>query len=177
SIDNTLGEEFDTTASYDARNIAFYLGGGKEIAGEYLIITPQASLLANYYKQDAYDEEASNAVARSVDSFDALYLQSSLGCNLGIYMAMGKVTLKPELRAHWLHEFNAKEEDLANTLIGGTGGNYTMILQAPEADILRLGAGLAAKMSEYLELRADLDTRWGSNYSDYTLFGSLRYQF
>ncbi len=176
TIDQTLGDVFDTTASYDAQNIAFYLGGGKEITGNYLIITPQASLLANYYEQDAYDEKSTTAVTRSVDSFDALYVQSSIGCNLGIYMAVREVTLKPEIRAHWLHEFNAKEEDLPYRLVGGTG-NYTMFLQAPEEDILKLGAGLSAKMSEFLELRADLDTRQSKNYSDYTLVGSIRYQF
>ncbi len=176
SIDSTLGDVFDTTASYDAQNIAFYLGGGKEFTGQYLIITPQASLLVNYYEQDAYDEK-STVVGRSVDSFDALYVQSSVGCNLGMYMTMGYVTLKPELRAHWLHEFNNSEETQPYQLIGGDGSTYNMLLQAPEEDILKLGAGLAAKMSEFLELRADIDIRMGSSYSDYTLFGSLRYQF
>jgi len=176
SIDNTLGSMFDTTSSYDAQNFAFYLGGGKEIIGKYLIITPQASLLANYYDQDAYTEKSTTAVARSVDSFDALYVQSSIGCNLGLYMAMGNMTLKPELRAHWLHEFNADNESQHFGLVGGTGG-YNMLLQAPEEDILKLGAGVSSKIGEFLELRADLDTRWGSDYSDYTLLGSLRYQF
>ena len=52
-----------------------------------------------------------------------------------------------------------------------------MILQAPEEDIIKLGVGVSGKVGEYLELRADLDTRRGSNYSDYTLLGSLRYRF
>lgn len=176
-IDQTLGAVFDTTASYDAQNLAFYFGGGKEITGDYLIITPQASLLANYYKQDAYDEESNNAVGRSVDSFDALYVQSSLGCSLGFYTTMGNTTLKPELRAHWLHEFNTNEESLSYRLIGGNGSPYAMSLQAPVEDIILLGAGMAAKMSDYLELRVDLDTQQASSYSDFTLLGSLRYQF
>ena len=73
------------------------------------------------------------------------------------YMGMGEITLKPELRAHWLHEFNAKEEDLPYQLVGGTG-NYNMILQAPEEDILKLGAGISAQLSDLLEVRIDLDT-------------------
>ncbi|MCF7863190.1 MAG: autotransporter domain-containing protein, partial [Kiritimatiellales bacterium] len=176
SIDNTLGSLFDTTASYDAKNIAFFLGGGKEMIGDYLIITPQASILGNYYKQDAYEEKSTTAVGRSVDSFDTLYVQSAVGCSLGVYMGLGEMTLKPELSAHWLHEFNASNETLPYSLIGGTG-TYSMELQAPEEDILKLGIGMSAKMSEYLELRADLDTRRGSDYSDYTMFGSIRYQF
>lgn len=177
SIDYTMGSVFDTTASYDAKNIAVYLGGGKEIVGQYLIITPQASLLANQYEQDAYDEKSSNAVTRSVEGFDALYLQSSLGCSLGFYSAMGNTIVKPELRVHWLHEFNDDEESLSYLLIGGNGGSYNMLLQAPDADILKLGAGFAAKMSDYLELRADIDARLSAEYSDYTFSGSLRYQF
>ncbi len=176
-IDQKLGDVFDTTSEYDAMNLAFYLGGGKEFTGDYLIVTPQASLLVNYYEQDAYDEESTGAEPRSIDAFDALYVQSSIGCNLGVYSSMGNLTLKPELRAHWLHEFNASEETLPYRLVGGNGTSYNMILQAPEEDILKLGAGVSAKMSDYLELRADLDTRLGSGYSDYTLFGSLRYQF
>jgi len=175
-IDTTLGTTFDTTAEYDAMNVGFYLGGGKEIVGDYLIITPQASLLANYYTQDAYNETASDAVARSVESFDALYVQSSLGCSLSWYASTGNITFRPEIRAHWLHEFNAREEDLGYKLIGGSDA-YNMILQAPEEDILKLGAGVAAKLGELLELRADLDTRRSANYSDTTLLGSVRYQF
>lgn len=177
SIDNKLGNVFDTTASYDAQNLAFYLGGGKEIIGKYLIITPQASLLVNYYEQDAYDEKSGDTVSRSVDSFDALYLQSSLGCDLGIYMAMGEVTLKPEVRAHWLHEFNGDDEALSYRLIGGDGSSHSMLLQAPVSDVIKLGVGVAAKLTENLELRVDLDTHQASSYSDYTAFGSLRYQF
>jgi len=176
SVDISLGSTFDTKASYDAQNTAVYFGGGKEITGNYLIITPHASLLANYYKQDGYEEKSSNAVGRQVDSFDTLYLQSELGCNLGFYAALGSLTLKPELRASWMHEFNAQDENLTYNLIGGTNP-YVMTLQAPEEDIIKLGAGVSAKIGEYLELRADLDTRRGSNYSDHTLLGSLRYQF
>ena len=176
SIDSTLGSTFDTTADYDAKNVAIYFGGGKEITGEYLIFTPQASLLGNYYKQDAYTEDATTAVARDVDSFDAFYLQSSLGASLGFYTAMGNVTLKPEIRLHWLHEWNASDESLDYSLVGGAN-NYSMKLQAPEEDIIKLGVGTSAKLGDYLELRADLDTRQGSDYSDYTILGSLRYQF
>ena len=176
SVDSDLGTVFNTTASYDAQNTALYFGGGKEIIGDYLIITPQASLLGNYYKQDSYEEKSSDAVTRQVDSFDTLYLQSSVGCNVGFYTALGDLTIKPEFRAFWVHEFNAKEEDVSFQLVDGTG-SYSMQLQAPEADIIKLGAGLSVKIGEYLELRADLDTRRGSNYSDRTLLGSIRYQF
>ena len=76
----------------------------------------------------------------------------------------------------WLHEFNAKEEDVGYRLVGGSQ-QYNMVFQAPVSDLLRLGVGTSAKVGEYLELRADFDARFGSGYSDYTFLGSLRYQF
>ncbi|WP_372807607.1 autotransporter domain-containing protein [Pontiella sp.] len=176
-IDTTYGTTFDTTADYSARNLAFYLGGGKEMTGKYLIYTPQISFLGNYYKQDGFTEEASNAVERDVEGFDTFYLQSSLGCSMGMYMGLGNITFKPEIRAHWLHEWLDGRKNLHYTLVGGNGEDYLLNLQAPEEDILKLGVGAAAKLGEYLEVRADLDTRMGKDYSDYTLLGSLRYQF
>lgn len=176
SIDSVYGTTFDTRGEYDAKNIAVNIGGGKEIAGRYLIWTPQLYLLGNYYNQDAYQETASNAVGRDVDGFSTLYLKSTLGTSMGMYMGMGDVTLKPELRAFWQHEWNAREEELGYRLIGGSN-NYTLFSQAPEQDLLQLGIGTSAKIGEYLELRADLDTRLGGSYRDYTLLGSIRYQF
>ncbi len=176
SVDSSLGTVFDTKAKYDTQNVAIYFGGGKEIIGNYLVITPQASLLGNYYSQDSYTETSTTALPRKVDSFDNFYLQSAIGCNVGFYTAMGDMILKPELRAFWLHEFNAREEDL-NYSVVGLAGTYNLQMQAPESDIIKIGGGLAAKVGEYMELRADLDARVASGYSDYTLFGSIRYQF
>ncbi len=175
-VDTRIGTTFDTVGSYSAKNYAIYFGGGKEIATDYLIWTPQASLLGNYYKQEAYEETSTTATARSVDSFSNLYLQSTLGGSMGLYTAMGDVVFKPELRLFWLHEFNAKEEDVGYRLVGGSQ-QYNMVFQAPVSDLLRLGVGTSAKVGEYLELRADFDARFGADYSDYTFLGSLRYQF
>jgi T5SS/PEP-CTERM-associated repeat protein len=176
SVDTRLGSAFDTSADYDADNVAVYVGGGKEIVGDYLIITPKASLLGNYYNQQSYTEKSSTAVPRSVDSFDTFYLQSSLGCNVGFFVAKGDVFIRPELSAFWLHEFNAQEESVVYSLAGGTD-SYFLLLQSPEEDLFKLGAGVSAKIGEYLELRADLDGRYASDYSDYTLRGTVRYQF
>jgi outer membrane autotransporter protein len=168
--------DFDTTSEYSAENFAFYVGGGKEIITDYFIFTPQLSVLANSYSQESYTEEASNAVGREIDSFDAFYFQSSLGCSMAMYMGSEVFTFKPEIRAHWLHEWLGDDETINYNLIGGAE-TYRLALQAPEEDILKIGVGAAAQFGEYLELRADFDSRHSSNYSDYTLLGSLRYQF
>jgi len=176
-INTTLGSAFDTTADYTAQTMGFFIGGGKEIATDYLIYTPQLSFLGNYYSQGNYEEESSSAVARKVYSFTSFQLQSSLGGSIGYYSSVGDVTFKPEVRAFWQHEWLSEEEKNQYRLLGGSGTRYDLFMQAPEKDILKLGIGSSAKIGEYLELRADLDTRLGSGYSDLTFLGSLRYQF
>ena len=176
-VDYMLGSAFDTKADYTSQTMSFFAGGGKEFITDYLILTPQLSFLGSFYGQESYEEKSSNAVAREIDSFDTFLLQSSLGGSMGFYSSIGNFTFKPEIRAFWQHEWLGEEEKLNYTLIGGTGNQYDLLLQAPEKDILKLGIGSSAKLGDYLELRADLDTRFGKDYNDYTLLGSLRYQF
>lgn len=175
SIHNKLGDTFNTTSDYDANNIAIFFGAGKEMIGDYLIITPKVSLLANIYNQDGYTESATNAVGRTVDGFNTWYLQSSIGFDVALYAGVGEnFTIKPEVRLHWLHEFNADEESVRYQV---NGSDFNMILQSPDSDIIKLGAGLSAEISEYTEISLDGDLRFGDNYSDYTIGGSVRYQF
>ncbi|MDF7808509.1 autotransporter outer membrane beta-barrel domain-containing protein [Pontiellaceae bacterium B12219] len=175
-VDARLGNAFDTTAEYRAQTLSFFAGGGKEITRDYVIFTPELSFLGTYYFQENYQEEASNAVGRKVRSLETFNLQSSLGTSMAMYMGLGKITFKPEISAYWLHEWIGDEEEILYSL-QGANGTYALDFQAPEKDILKLGIGSSAKWGEYLELRADLDGRFGSDYSDYTLLGSVRYQF
>jgi hypothetical protein len=175
-VDARLGTTFDTTADYRAQNLAFFAGGGKEITRDYVIFTPELSFLGTYYFQENYQEEASDAVGRKVRSLETFNLQSTLGTSMAMYMGLGNITFKPEISAYWLHEWIGNEESILYSL-QGANGTYGLDFQAPEKDILKLGIGSSAKWGEYLELRADLDGRFGSDYSDYTLLGSLRYQF
>ncbi len=175
SIDQDLNDVFDTTASYDAKNIAVRLGVGREMVGQYFIVTPQVGVLANYYDQDAYTEE-STTTPRDVDGFDELYIQSSVGGNVGMYMSWGDLTVRSEVRAHWLHEFNADEEDV-NYTMAGNPQQLIMTMQAREEDVIRIGAGVAVQLSEYLELRMDANAGSSGDYNQFDLSGTLRYQF
>lgn len=176
SIDQDLGDVFDTTASYDAQNMAVRFGVGHKMVGQYLIVTPQVGVLANYYNQDAYTEKSTNAYPRDVEGFDTLYIQSSVGGNVEMYTSLGDLTFRSELRAHWLHEFNADESDV-NYTVANNPQQLSMTMQAPETDIFRVGAGVILQLSEYLEFRMDANAGGSSGYNQYDLSGTLRYQF
>ena len=178
SVDTTLGSTFDTTGAFDARNVAVYFGGGKEIIGQYLVFTPQASLLANYYAQDGYTESSTTAVARQIGSASTFYLQSSLGCNVaGYHRISDETTMKGEARAFWMHEFNAREEDLDYRLVGGNSQYYTLQMQAPESDVIKIGFGISMIFEDSAEFRVDLDSSMAGSYTDHTLSGTFRVRF
>jgi len=177
SIDDRSGTAFDTTAAYDADLLGFYLGGGNETAfrDDRVFVTPSAALSGSYYLQESYIERSTTAVPRRVDEFDYLSLQSELGLKASFMHDLRRSVLVPEAHVNWMHEFNADEERVGYSLVGGTGG-YSYNMQAPVEDFYEFGIGLSWWMynreRKVFEWYIGLDQRIGDGYSETT--GSLR---
>ncbi len=165
-------------ADYDSTSYAIYLGGGKEIQKDAWLITPEASMTLGYYEQDAYVERAiGDIVPKSVEAYAAWSYQTSLGLSLAYLKEFDNgVVLKPEVRAYWLHEFDADERRMDYTLVGGTQ-SHSFTAQAADEDMLELGAGLSVKLGDSLELRADVDMQIGESYEGITGSGRIAYEF
>lgn len=175
-VDYTL-PGFGTEADYDSISTAVYFGGGRTFTTDYIEIRPEGSVLANYYNQDAFDETSISAPPRRVERFSRFFTQSSLGGRVTVNMLLAnKYTIRPEVRAFWLYNFNAREEDVPYQLIGGTE-TYLLRLQALESNLIQMGVGCSAKLTESIELRLDADLHTGDAYSEYAVSGALRYQF
>jgi outer membrane autotransporter protein len=176
AIEQDLGETFDTTADYDAVNIAGRIGVRRQLVSDYFIFTPEVALVANMYNQDAYTESSTNSYVREVEGYSELYLQSSVGATLGMYMALGDAVFRPEISLYWLHQFNADDIELNATLEDSTDP-ITITLQGQEENIIRFGTGVAFNPSEALEIRTDVSVSTGDGYSAYDLSAQIRYSF
>lgn len=88
------------------------------------------------------------------------------------------MAFRPELRAHWLHDFNADMDETTYTLAGGAN-SINVDLQAREEDLLKLGAGIrfSSWESETLEFGVDFDATFGEDYKAYVLSGKLLHRF
>ena len=88
------------------------------------------------------------------------------------------MSFQPEIRAHWLHEFNADMDKDSYTM----QGNVTPIgiaLQAREEDLFKVGAGVRFSKweSDTLEFGLDIDGVFGQDYTAYVLSGKLMHRF
>ncbi|MCF7848392.1 MAG: autotransporter domain-containing protein [Kiritimatiellales bacterium] len=177
-IETRSGTIFAAKGDFDADNYALYAGGGKELRlsdGDFLF-TPEAALLISYYDQEGYREK-SLFVARDVDSYDRWSYQSRLGAALALEKQAGSVVLKPEVRAYWLHEFNADPDRVGYSLIGGTGGRYILGMQAPSENVFEAGAALRALFSDRLEIALAVDGQFSDDYEAITVSGRAAFGF
>ncbi|HSR87376.1 MAG TPA: autotransporter outer membrane beta-barrel domain-containing protein, partial [Pontiella sp.] len=178
-IEDDSGTVFGSEADYDANNYALYVGGGKEMRSRsgMFFFTPQASLLMSQYQQNSYTEKMGTGVAREVDAYDYSSVVSSLGAAVAMQQDYENLTLRPELRLRWLHEFNDDEEKIDFTLLQGMGGEYFSLMPAAEEDILEAGAGLSCGFDNAWALMLDLDWRFGEDYDAYSVSGRAVYEF
>ncbi len=171
SIKDSSGTAFDTSAEYDADQLGFYLGGGKEMVfrNDRLFVTPSAALSGSYYLQESYVESSTTAVPRRVDEYDYFSLQSELGLKVCYTRDLRRSALVPELHANWLHEFNADEQRIGYSLVGGSG-SYRFGMPAPVEDLYEVGTGLAWWMynrdTKAYEWFAGIDGRIGDGYTE-----------
>lgn len=173
-IEDQSGTLFNTSAEYDADQLGFYLGGGKEMVfqDDRLFITPSAAMSGAYYVQGGYTERSSTAVPRRVDDYDYLSYRSELGLKTVYTYELKRSVFMPEVHVNWLHEFNADEERINYSLVGGTG-QYSFGMVAPVEDLYEVGAVLSwwkskARTDKLHEWALGLDGRFGDGYTETT---------
>lgn len=178
-IDCTVGTAvLGTRADFDADNYAVYIGGGKEIKNDAWTFTPEAAFTVGYYDQEDYVEKARGAgIPAAVDAFSQWSYQSSLGGSVGYIKEFdNNIALVPEVRAYWLHEFDAKDSSQNYRLVNGTQ-RHSFTVHSPDEDVFEVGAGLSTYLSDSLEIRGDIDMQISDNYEGITVGCRIAYKF
>lgn len=180
------------TGDYDANTVSFYVGGGLGLDWGSVLFTPEASLLTTHYDRESYTETSSATDDYPDKEWDAYSQWSYLG-SLGATLSMVQkienfnieMEFQPEVRAHWLHEFNAdmddptyKMTDPGGVIVGGPN-TIAVALQAREEDLIKVGAGVRFSKwdSDTLEFGLDFDGAFGQDYAAYIISGKLMHRF
>jgi subtilase-type serine protease len=178
---SVLGYEGD----YDAYTYSAYLGAGMAFEFGKILFAPEISLLTTYFDRDAYTERSSatgNYPDKEWDGYTQWSYLSSLGATLStlrkfdnFHLEMG---FQPELRVHWLHEFNA-DMDNDEYVMQNNVDPIMVALQPREEDLLKLGAGVRFSKwdSDTLELGLDVDGILASDYMGYVISAKLMHRF
>lgn len=181
-------DTLDYTADYDAQTLGISLGMGYGISflKDKWLLTPEASYLGTYYTRDSYTEESQLATPfpnKNYESYDQWSHLTSVGVTLSMIGVIDsfetELEVQPELRAHWLHEFNADMDADSYMMQGGNGDAIAVALQAREEDLLRLGAGLriAAWDDDSTAFSLDVDSALGEDYYNLIVSGKVMRRF
>ncbi len=168
------GNEFDSDI------YSVYVGGGMNFElGEKVSLTPEASLLSSFFTQESFDR-VSNIGTGTVQEYDAQSFLGSVGLNLASqhqidWLSQG-LALIPEVRVHWLHEFNPDPDSFMYTIGGVTGPSA---VRPRDEDLFRLGAGFDIWSWKFqsTKFEFDYDGLFSSTYSEHIFSGKITLQF
>lgn len=175
------------TGNYDANTASLYIGGGMGLDWGRVLFTPEVSLLTTYYERGDYTETSSASAPdgpypdKQWDDYSQWSYLGSLGATLSTIRQIESFGLEmefqPEIRAHWLHEFNADMDSPIYSMIPGS--DITVSLQSREEDLIKLGTGIRFSKwnSDTLEFGLDLDGAFGQDYAAYIVSGKMMHRF
>ena len=191
---NAVDTEYDTlgyAGNFNAHTLGLYIGGGYGISlTDRVLFTPEASILNTLYIRDSYTESSSlgGVPALAYDSYDQWSHLSQLGATLSaiqkLTMNRWEMAVQPEVRVHWLHEFNAEWDNETYSMVDpGTSIGLGPIGATPmprDEDLIKVGGGLRLTKwsSDMTEIGIDLDGVFGSDgYDAYVLSGKILHRF
>ncbi len=151
--ENTASEGSFNSSLYSA-----YVGAGYAFnLGEKFSITPEISLLASYYNQEDY-ERSGILGSGTVKEYDTSSFLGSIGVNLATqhqldWLSRG-IAFIPEVRMHYLHEFDADPDDFSYA-IGGTTSPFSV--RSRDEHLFRFGLGVDMWSWKHVNTKFEID--------------------
>jgi outer membrane autotransporter protein len=178
-IAKTEAESVTVSDDFDSNFMSFYIGAGKRFdVKEKISITPEASFLLSYYEQEEYTRTGLLG-GGEMEEYDTTSYISSLGANIATlhhvdWLNRGLAFI-PELRLHWLHEFEADPDDFKYTL----DKTYSFAVRPRDEDTLRLGVGFDVWNWRYqsTKFEVDYDGLYSDTYSEHIFSGKISVKF
>uniref|UniRef100_UPI003561C93E autotransporter family protein n=1 Tax=Pontiella sp. TaxID=2837462 RepID=UPI003561C93E len=175
-------EEESTLVSgeFDSQMYSAYIGAGYAFElGEKLALTPEASFLASFYDQEEYTRDSILGNG-TVQEYDTSSFLGSIGVNLATqhqidWLNRG-IAYIPEIRAHYIREFNADPDDFTYVL-GGTSSSFAV--RPRDEDLLRLGFGFDMWNWRYqnTKFEIDYDGLFSEKYYEHMVSGKVTWRF
>ncbi len=143
SIDRTADSRFDawTGTAMLETGYAFQLGAFR--------LGPIVSAQYTKLSADDFTERNARSLNLKVADLDNESFQTNLGARIAAPVALSpEVTLVPELRVLWNHEYLQDNASYLANLDGGRGRSFRYDQTAPSRDSVTLGTGASARLGE-----------------------------
>lgn len=171
------GLEGDARGDTQGGEVDGLFGTGYDFKKGGLTFGPTATFNYTYVGTDGFTEHGSLAPL-NVHGGKAESLRTALGFKASYDCKVGRVLVKPELRAAWQHEFGDTAYGLESSLADGASGTFNVNGPRLGRDSALVGAGFAIQCSERCSTYLYYDGELGrENYLSTSVTGGFRLAF
>jgi outer membrane autotransporter protein len=165
------------SGSTDGGDINVLVNGGYDWKKGGLSVGPTASFQYTYVNFNGFTESGSLAPLKINDQHvDSI--RTAFGVKASYDWKIGKVLIRPELRAAWQHEYGNSAYSIAASFANGAGSSFTVSSPRIGRDSLLLGAGFAVLWSDRISTYVYYDGELGrTNYQSNSVSAGIRLTF
>jgi outer membrane autotransporter protein len=164
-------------AQYHGDLFAMYLGGGYGFDLGKARITPDVSLTYSYYNQPRFFEDGAGSSNLFVHRFDSHSLVSRIGLKFAYEFDLDSVTIVPEARAEWAHEYLDVDRTIVSRLAAVGLATFAVDGVKPDRDSALLGLGVTAYLGKGFSVYGDYNAELRRNYDSHGFTVGVRYEF
>jgi outer membrane autotransporter protein len=152
---------------------------GKDFEIGQFTLGPIASAQYTYAGVGGFTESGSESLDLALGQQNANSLRTNLGARFAYTWAVSKkLTLIPEVRGFWLHEFLNNGWNINSALNGGGGASFGYETSVPYSNSAFGGVGVTAKLGERWSGSVFYNVNFGSeNYTNNIISAGLNFSF
>jgi outer membrane autotransporter protein len=171
----------DRTASADPNSGQFSaaLNLGKDFEIGKFTLGPIIGAQYTYAGIGGFTETGAESLDLALGQQNANSLRTNLGARLAYnWEVASNITLIPEVRGFWMHEFLNNPRNISSTLDGGNGPSFDYETTAPYRDSVFGGAGISAKIGDRWSGSVFYNVNFGAEgYTNNIISTSLGFSF
>jgi outer membrane autotransporter protein len=171
----------DRTASADPNSGQFSaaLNLGKDFEIGKFTLGPIVGAQYTYAGIGGFTETGADSLDLALGQQNANSLRTNLGARLAYNWEVGSnITLIPEVRGFWMHEFLNNPRNISSSLDGGNGASFDYETSAPYRNSVFGGVGISAKFADRWSASVFYNVNFGSeNYTNNIISTSLGFAF
>jgi outer membrane autotransporter protein len=171
----------DRTASADPNSGQFSaaLNLGKDFEIGKFTLGPIIGAQYTYAGIGGFTETGADSLDLALGQQNANSLRTNLGARLAYNWEVGSnITLIPEVRGFWMHEFLNNPRNISSALDGGSGASFDYETSAPYRNSVFGGVGISAKFADRWSASVFYNVNFGAEgYTNNIISTSLGFSF
>jgi outer membrane autotransporter protein len=171
----------DRTASADPNSGQFSaaLNLGKDFEIGKFTLGPIIGAQYTYAGIGGFTESGADSLDLALGQQNANSLRTNLGARLAYNWEVGSnITLIPEVRGFWMHEFLNNPRNISSSLDGGSGASFDYETSAPYRNSVFGGVGISAKFADRWSASVFYNVNFGAEgYTNNIISTSLGFSF